>query len=588
MIWIPAFLLPLVVAVVIGALGRLGGLRAHRVRAWFVRLSWVAVVPAGVAGVVDGGEVHRVEWMLLGTTVSVDGIARPLVLMAVALYGLALSFVVRGKSDRTHVLTAFLLLCFTGNIAVFVAADLVTFYLAFAAMSFLGYAIVVHDRTDGARRAGAIYLVLTVLGECAVLAALMILASEGVMTVADAPAAVAASPWRDVLIALLLVGFGVKAGTVPLHVWLPLAHPAAPSPASAVLSGAMLKAGIVGWLRFLPLGEGAEPLWGAVFLVLGLVGGLLAAPVGVLHDNPKVVLAYSSISQMGFLTAVIGAALVAPDLASACVAAVVVYSVAHGLVKGALFLGVQAWDAERMPRWIVLGALAVASLALVGVPFTSGYVAKYAGKEAVGDVLVPLAPVAVADVLPWFGVGSTVLLARFFVVLVRRPRHAHRTAITRDVAWVVVSVAAVLPVALLANASSPPLSVPEWPSPSTMWAQTWPLLVGLGLAAAAWALARRAPRSAVLHPRGDVIPPGDIVVVEERAARALGRGLAHASGGLGRVRDALLAAVGRSPTPWPALERVQAGVGTWAGSGVVLVAVLAVALWAAVAIGGAP
>ncbi|MDQ1081995.1 MULTISPECIES: complex I subunit 5 family protein [Microbacterium] len=587
MTWIAAFLLPLVVAMVIGALGRLGGLRSHQVRAWLVRLSWLAVVPAGVAALVDPGGVHRIDWMLLGTTISIDGIARPLVLMAVALYGLALSFVVRGKSDRTHVLTAFLLLCFTGNVAVFLVADLVTFYLAFAAMSFLGYAIVVHDRTDGARRAGAIYLVLTVVGECAVLAALMILASEGVTTVAEAPAAVAVSPWRDALTALLLIGFGVKAGTVPLHVWLPLAHPAAPSPASAVLSGAMLKAGIVGWLRFLPLGESAEPVWGGVFLALGLVGGLLAAAVGVLHDNPKVVLAYSSISQMGFLTAVIGAALVAPDLAPACVAAVVVYSVSHGLVKGALFLGVQAWDAERMPRALVLGALAVASLALVGVPFTSGFVAKYAGKEAVGDVLVPLVPVAVADVLPWFGVGSTLLLARFFVVLMRRTRHAHRTAVSRDVAWVLVSVAAVVPVAVLADAWAPPVSVPDWFSPSTMWAQTWPLLVGLAASAVAWGLARRVPASAVLHPRGDVIPPGDIVVIEERAARALGRVFARASGGLGAARDGLLTAMRRSPSPWPAFERVQAGVGTWVGSGVVLVLILAAALWVAVAWGGA-
>lgn len=588
MIWIPAFLLPIVVAAAIGALSRLGGLRSHRARAWVVRLSWLAVVPAGVAALVDPGGVHTVGWMLLGTTISVDGIARPLVMMAVALYGLALSFVVRGKTDRTHVLTAFLLLCFTGNVAVFVAADLVTFYLAFAAMSFLGWAIVVHDRSDGARRAGAIYLVLTVLGECAVLAALMILASEGVMTVAEAPAAVAASPWRDALIALLLLGFGVKAGTVPLHVWLPLAHPAAPSPASAVLSGAMLKAGIVGWLRFLPLGEGPEPVWGGVFLALGLVGGLLAVPVGVLHDNPKVVLAYSSISQMGFLTAVIGAALIAPDLAPACVAAVVVYSVSHGLVKGALFLGVQAWDAERLPRVIVWGALAVASLALVGVPFTSGFVAKYAAKESVGDVLVPMLPVAVADVLPWFGVGSTLLLVRFLVVLTRRPRHLHRTAVTRDAAWVLVSVGAVVPVALLARAWAPPVSMPDWLSPSTMWGQTWPLLLGLVIAGAAAVIARRVPGSRVWHPRGDVAPPGDIVVVEERAARAVGRGLAWASGSLGRTRDALLAVAGRSPTPWPAVERVQATVGTWVGSGIVLVVLLAAALWLTVGIGGAP
>lgn len=589
MIWIVAFMLPLIVAAVIGALGRLGGYRSHAVRAWIVRLSWVTVVPAGVAALIDDGTVHRVDWMLLGTTIAVDGVGRPLVLMAVALYGLALSFVVRGKTDRTHVLTAFLLLCFTGNVAVFVAADLVTFYLAFAAMSFLGYAIVVHDKTDGARRAGAIYLVLTVVGECAVLAALMILAAEGTMSVAEAPAAVAASPWRDAIVALLLVGFGVKAGTVPLHVWLPLAHPAAPSPASAVLSGAMLKAGIVGWLRFLPLGEGAGlPVWGGTFLMLGLVGGLVAAVLGVLHDNPKVILAYSSISQMGFLAALVGAALAAPALAPACVSAVVVYSVAHGLVKGPLFLGVQAWDVERMPRWAVLGPLVVASLALVGAPFTSGYVAKYAGKEAVGDVLTPFVPILVADVLPWFGVGSTVLLVRFLVVLVRRPRHSHRTAATRDVAWAVMGVGAVVPVALLALSIEPSVSVPGWLSPGTMWSQTWPLLLGLLLAVGAGALARRIDTSRLLHPRGDVVPAGDIVVAEERVARVLGNQLTRLSGSLRRGREQAREATRRSPSPMPVLEVAQRGVGTWVGSGVVLAVLLGAGLAAAVLNGGEP
>ena len=578
-----AFALPLALAAAVAVLSGVGSPGALRLRELVTRFAWVAVLPAGAAALAGDGERHEIEWMLLGTSIRLDGIARPLVLMAVVLYGLALSFVVRSKAERGHVLTAFLLLCFAGNIAVFVADDLVTFYLAFAAMSFLGYAIVVHDRTRSARRAGAIYLVLTVFGECAVLAALMLLAADGVTSVGEAPAAVAASPASGAIILLLLVGFGVKAGTVPLHVWLPLAHPAAPSPASAVLSGAMLKAGIVGWLRFLPLGQadaagGGEPVWGAVFLVLGLAGGLLAVPAGVLQRNPKVILAYSSISQMGFITAIIGAALVAPELAPACVAAVVVYSVSHGLVKGALFLGVQAWDSEQMPRRAVVVPLAVASLALVGVPFTSGYVAKYAGKEAVGDVLAPLLPgVAVADVLPWFGVGSTLLLARFAVALSRRERKPRPTARTRDVAWSVLAVAAVGPVGALAAGWAPPLSLPGWLDPSAMWAQSWPLLVGLAVAAVAVIVTRGRPE------RTPTVPPGDIVVIEERAARGLLRGLTVASNALGRARDAIVARVAAGPDAGPGLDAAQRAVGTWVGSGVVLVVVLAAALVAAVA-----
>lgn len=580
-IFVPALSLPLLVAALIAVLSGVGGSGARRAREQLARFSWLAVVPAGVAAVVDAGVRHEVAWMLLGTSIRLDAIARPLVLMAVVLYGVALSFVVRSKAERPHVLTAFLLLCFTGNIAVFLADDLVSFYLAFAAMSFLGYAIVVHDRTRGARRAGAIYLVLTVFGECAVLAALLVLAADGVTTVGEAPAAVAASPASGTIILLLLIGFGVKAGTVPLHVWLPLAHPAAPSPASAVLSGAMLKAGIVGWLRFLPLGEGAgEPVWGGVFLVLGLVGGLLAVPAGVLQRNPKVILAYSSISQMGFLTAVVGAALVAPDLAPACVAAVVVYSVSHGLVKGALFLGVQGWDSERLPRWSVTAGLTVASLALVGAPFTSGFVAKYVAKEAVGEVPVPLLPaLGVADVLPWFGVGSTLLLARFAVALSRRGRSPKQTARTRGLAWLALSMLAVVPVAALAASWAPPLSVPGWLDASAVWAQTWPLLLGLGAAAIAWAVTRRTPE------RSPTLPPGDIVVIEERAAGGVLRGLTVASTGLGRVRGAVVARVAAGPSAGPVLDRAQRAIGTWPGSGAVLTLALAGTVLVAVLIG---
>jgi formate hydrogenlyase subunit 3/multisubunit Na+/H+ antiporter MnhD subunit len=101
---------------------------------------------------------------------------------------------------------------------------------------------------------------------------------------------------------LLLVGFGIKAGALSLHFWLPLAHPAAPVPASAVLSGAMLKAGLLGWIRFLPLGEAAMPLSGVTLVSAGLGAAVLGTFVGVVQNDPKTVLAYSSISQMGIIT----------------------------------------------------------------------------------------------------------------------------------------------------------------------------------------------------------------------------------------------------------------------------------------------
>ncbi|GAB3059449.1 complex I subunit 5 family protein [Sediminivirga luteola] len=618
MIWILVFGLPLTVAAVIGACALLrmeslaaagraarltpapggpapdGGPAESRPRddgaeplpellsRLLCRFGWLATVPAGVAALAGPAELSRVDWMVLGTSVQMDALARPLLGMTAVLYGLALAFIPRSGVDRGPALTAFLLLCFAGNAGVFLAADIVTFYLSFTVMSFTGYLLVVHSRSRESRRAGRIYLVMTVLGECAVLAGLLLVARTGITVLAEAPAAVADSPHRDAIIALLLIGFGVKAGTVPLHVWLPLAHPAAPTPASAVLSGAMVKAGLAGWLRFLPLGE-SEPLtgWGTAFMVLALAGGFLAVPVGLLQDNPKVILAYSSISQMGFLAALVGAALAVPELAGACIVAATVYAVHHGLAKGALFLGVQAWDRERLPRAVVVLGLVMAGLSVIGAPLTGGYVAKYGAKEAVGDATVPAAGgLELTEVLPWVGLGSTLLLARFAVVLWRRDRRREPAPALRGAAWACLALFTAVPVALVA-AARPAFTMPGWTDPAALWGQSWPLLLGALLAVAAAALARRRELedNRLAHPRGDTVPPGDLIAVEERAAaallRLLRRGMTAARGVAGDVRERVAAA----PSPLAGIGRVQERLGAWTGSGVLLLLVLAAAAW---------
>ncbi|PWD50400.1 formate hydrogenlyase [Serinibacter arcticus] len=583
-LWVAVVGVPLLVAALIGVTGRARTPRTASVHAGLGRWAWLAAVPAGLLALLGDDAVHRADWFLLGSSARLDDLGRPLVGLAAALYALALAFVPRAKTRRPEVLSAFLLLCLVGNVGVFVADDVVTFYLCFTLVSFVGYAAVIHTGTSLSRRAGSIYLVLTVLGEAAVLGALLLVAAAGATTVADVPGAVADSPSGGLIVGLLIAGFGVKAGTVPLHVWLPLAHPAAPTPASAVLSGVMLKAGLIGWLRFLPLGEGdGEPGWGSLLLLLALVGGFLAVPVGLLQDDPKVVLAYSSISQMGFITALVGAALIEPDLAAACALAAVVYAVHHGLVKGALFLGVQAWDAERLPRRVVATAMAVAGASLAGLPLTSGFVAKYVAKEAVGDAVVPFTALPLADVLPLIGLGSTLLLVRLAVVMRRRERDVRPTPLTRDVAWVALCVGAVVPVTVLAQRHADVLSVPGLLDPAALGAQTWPVVAGLALGAAAVVLAAR-PRfadSRLAHPRGDLVPPGDVVAVEERAVRAAVRATESAFRGLGRARARAGERIAAGPRPSALLERAQGAVGTWIGSGLLLLVAAAVALvWA--------
>lgn len=591
-LWGLAFGMPLILAAVVAVTGAAAGGSGRKIRDGLTRWSWVAAVPAGALAVLGDTGERSIPWMLFGTTLQLDEIGRPLAALAAVVYGLALAFVPHGPDGRPALLTSLMLLCFVANLGVFLAADTVTFYLCFTVMSFAGAALVIHGRSASALRAGRIYLVMTVLGEGAVLAAVLLTVRAGGVMLADAGAAVAGAPERDLIIGLLIAGFGVKAGTVPLHVWLPLAHPAAPTPASAVLSGVMLKAGLVGWIRFLPLGEGeGEPVWGAILLALALIGGFAAVPVGVLQDHPKVILAYSSISQMGALAALIGVALLVPELAEACVAAAVVYAVHHGCAKAALFLGVQVWEFERWPRWFVSAALTVAALSLIGMPLTSGYFAKYGAKEAVGDAGISWAAgLPVADVLPWIGVGSTLLIARFAWVLRRRERQRQATPVLRGLAWMALAVAAVWPVSRLADGWSPPLSVPEWFSASSWWDQSWPLLLGLAAALIVGRLAEtvRGRRSRILHPRGDIVPPGDVLAIEERLVRAAGLRLGAAVRAADRGGRAVRAAALRVPSPLPFVERAQLRLGTWAMSGAALLLTLtAIVIWLAISGGSA-
>ena len=150
----------------------------------------------------------------------------------------------------------FFLLAMTGNFGLILAGDIPTFYTAFALMGLASAGLVFHRGDAEATRAGRIYLALAMVGEVLILSGFVFLTVAGGTTqIAELHRGVFSLP----ALLLLLAGFGIKAGALSLHFWLPLAHPAAPVPASAVLSGAMIKAGLLGWIRFLPLGEATMP-----------------------------------------------------------------------------------------------------------------------------------------------------------------------------------------------------------------------------------------------------------------------------------------------------------------------------------------
>lgn len=396
------------------------------------------------------------------------------------------------------------LLALAGCLGVFVAADMPLLYLALALLTLGATGLVFHDETPRARRAAALYIGLALCAESLVLVAMVTLASatpDGSLLIRDAAAALPAMPGRDTTLLLLIVGFGVKAGLVPLHVWMPLAHGAAPMPASAVLSGAVVKAGIIGLLRFLPV-DSAIAHAGSLLAVAGMLTALYAVAVGITQQHPKVVLAYSSVSQMGFVAAVIGAGIAHGDAAMPLLAAF--YAGHHVLLKGAMFLlvgVVAATSAGRLRGTLALAAVIAAGLG--GLPPTGGFIAKYAVKGPLGDGWVATTAAVSA-------VGTTLLMLHF----VRRVRTVAAAAPDARAApglagpWLALAAASlVVPWALYAML--PLGATTDAFAPNALWAGLWPVLVGgvFAVALARWGAAL--PR----------IPDGDVVVVIDGAVR---------------------------------------------------------------------
>jgi formate hydrogenlyase subunit 3/multisubunit Na+/H+ antiporter MnhD subunit len=428
-----------------------------------------------------------------------------LMLLAAALVWLVVSgFALKegqGRANADRFAVAWLL-TMAGSLGVFIAADLLTFYLVYALVSVPAYYLVAHDEDPASRRAGGVYMAFALLGEAVLLIAFVMLAAgepSGSVQIRDVVAALPASPWRDAALALLIVGFGMKIALVPLHGWMPLTYTAAPIPAAAVLSGAGVKAGVIGLIRFLPL-SAAFPGWGDALVWLGFISAFYDVAVGVTQRDPKTMLAYSSVSQMGVIAAALGMALANADQGAAT--NVAFYAANHVLVKAALFLTLGAAAAlDGRARRLALIVAALLGLSLAGLPLTGGALAKLAVKDLFGD-----GAAAVAAQLS--AAATTALMLVLVMRLARLPQDQRADASpARLWTWLALAAAALLIPWLMYPALGSPAEALE---PAKLWDAVWPMLVGAALAAGLWAARDRLPR----------IPAGDIVVAEEAAFRA--------------------------------------------------------------------
>ena len=369
------------------------------------------------------------------------------------------------------------LLSLSGNLLLIIAQDAGSFYVGFSLMSLAAYGLIVHQRGPAPRQAGRLYLQLAILGEMLIFAGMM-------LRIHEADGAFALATWQGVptgwlTASVLLIGFGLKAGFWPLHVWLPLAHPAAPAAASAVLSGAMIKAGILGLWRFLPEQDPVLQSWALPLLAIGAISAFYGVALGLLQSRAKAALAYSSVSQIGYLLVVLALAWLHPESRAAAGILLALYGVHHGLAKGALFMGAGLAAHYRLRHWHWL-AMALPAMALAGLPLTSGAAVKILLKDT-----VYASDVSQWSILLTAGAAATaiLLMRALWLMWQQQPgADACRPPATQLWPWLALCMMpAALPwlwpelrTALLA-------SLP----PGTLWAGLWPLLLA---GAIAWAV----------------------------------------------------------------------------------------------------
>ncbi len=425
-------------------------------------LSGIGTVVVGVAGVVVGGAAlfHRfaairIGWLL--PLIGVDLQPDPLgglfaavvgaVAVPVGVYAIGYA---RREQLPTTALTV-LPLFVAAMILVPLAGSVTTFLFAWELMAIASLLLVLaeHHR-DAARTAGLYYAVLTQLGFVSLLVGLLVLSSAahadsiaGLVANADriGPGA------RTATFVLTVIGFGSKAGLVPLHAWLPRAHPEAPSPVSALMSAAMVSLGVYGIVRFdlQLLGPGPR-WWGLVLLLVGAVSAVYGVLQASTATDLKRLLAHSTTEHLGLITLALGAATLlsavgARGAAGIALAAALLHVVGHAAFKTLAFLaagsvlsgtGLRDLDrmgglARRMPATTVL--FGIASLGACGLPLGAGFVSEWLLVQALihaprhaDRVTATVIPLGVGAVALTTGLGVAAMVKAFGIGFLARAR----------------------------------------------------------------------------------------------------------------------------------------------------------------------
>lgn len=342
-----------------------------------------------------------------------------------------------------------------------VAANGVLFLISWEVMALSSFFLVTFENEEeSVQRAGWLYLAATHIGTAFLLVLFLLLGKTSGGGSLDFTTFLAASGHRgaasDVIFLFAVIGFGAKAGFVPFHIWLPEAHPAAPSPVSAVMSGVMLKTGIYGILRTLTFLGPPSPWWGWLLIGIGLVSGIYGVLMALAQHDLKRLLAYHSVENIGIIAlglglGVLGVAWRMPALAVLGFGGGLLHVINHALFKGLLFMGAGAVQHGAGTRDIdLLGGLIkkmpwtgatflIGAVAICGLPPLNGFVSEFliymGGFHAVGGQKTAAAGALLIIGLALIGgLAAACFTKAFGVVFLGEPR-SERAVKAHEAGW---------------------------------------------------------------------------------------------------------------------------------------------------------
>jgi len=427
----------------------------------------VAGVAAGLSAIFGRAAHLRIGWLLPLVGVTFDmGPVGGFFVAATGAVAIAVGIYAVGYAQREHwaAFTLVMLPLFVAAMLLVPAAGSVTtFLLAWELMAAASLVLVLSEHKRAAvRSAGAFYAVMTQLGFAAILLALVVLSAAGggdAFATITAHAAGISGPTRTAVFLLTLMGFGSKAGLLPLHAWLPRAHPEAPSPVSALMSAAMVNMGIYGIIRIDLQILGPSPhWWGLTLMIFGAVSAVFGVLQASVATDLKRLLAYSTTENMGLVTLALGAATLlssygVQQVAAMAMTAALLLIAAHASFKTLAFLaagsvlaatGLRDLDklgglARRMPGTTTM--FGIAALGASGLPLGAGFVGEWLLLQSLihsphenNTLLALTMPLSVSAVALTTGLGIAAMVKAFGVGFLARPRSAAAQA-AREAPW---------------------------------------------------------------------------------------------------------------------------------------------------------